>query len=504
MFEKIALLSVYDKSGLEPFAKKLVGLKFKILSTGKTAAFLRQHGIEVTDVSDFTGFPEILEGRIKSLHPKVHAGILARRNVTEDRKAMCDLKIPFIDLVVVNLYPFESKPGIEMIDVGGPTMLRAAAKNFEHVTVVCDTTDYDEALSVIARRSPKANDEAISLSFRKRMAAKVFAVTARYDAAIADFFDLRKTSLRYGENPHQKAFFELESGKKPLWEKPIQGKELSYNNVLDADAAWWLIRELKGELFACAVIKHTNPCGVACSKKSLLDAFEKAYACDTTSAFGGIVAFNREVDKNTAEALSKIFLEIILAPGFSKEALDILRAKKNLRLLISCETAGPDQTVRSAGGGLLVQDSDTAMESAKTWQIKTKREPTQKEMKAMALAWKVAKHVKSNAIVFASTDRVLAIGGGQTSRIDAVKLAARKLNDSRSTIHACPPVVWRDPRVVASDAFFPFPDNISAIAKTKATAIIQPGGSVKDAEVIAAADQYHLAMVFTGVRHFKH
>lgn len=309
--------------------------------------------------------------------------------------------------------------------------------------------------------------------------------------------------LRYGENPHQKAAFELALGEEPLWEKPLQGKELSYNNILDADAAWGLIREIqtsniKNQNFGCAIIKHANPCGVALSDQSLEDAFEKAFACDATSAFGGIVAFNKPVDGKTAGVLAKIFLEVVLAPGFSKEALDILAAKKNLRLLLMRETAGPQKMVRSAGGGRLVQDVDTAKEPPSSWQIKTARKPSEEEIEAMEFAWRVVKYVKSNAIVFASRNRVLGIGAGQTSRVDSVKIAASKLAASLSADRNVGAVV------VASDAFFPFPDNIEEIAKTNATAIIQPGGSIKDAEVIAAANRHNIAMVFTGVRHFRH
>ena len=518
--EKIALISVYDKTGLEDFARALGALPYKILSTGKTAQFLKQCGLAVEVVSDYTGLPEILGGRVKTLHPKIHAGILARRKEPEDQKAMKDLKIPFIDLVVVNLYPFESQPGIEMIDVGGPTLLRAAAKNFEYVTVVCDPGDYKRVWAALEKGD-------IGPELRRELAGKVFARTAQYDAAIAvsplfvrggegggrytspnPLLTKEGIPLRYGENPHQKAAFELALGEEPLWEKPLQGKELSYNNILDADAAWGLIHEWtkdKGprtkdqkQEFACVIVKHANPCGVALSDQSLEDAFEKAFACDATSAFGGIVAFNKPVDGKTAGVLAKIFLEVVLAPGFSKEALDILAAKKNLRLLLMRETAGPQKMVRSAGGGRLVQDVDTAKEPPSSWQIKTARKPSEEEIEAMEFAWRVVKYVKSNAIVFASRNRVLGIGAGQTNRVDSVKIAASKLAASLSADRNVGAVV------VASDAFFPFPDNIEEIAKTNATAIIQPGGSIKDAEVIAAANRHNIAMVFTGVRHFRH
>ena len=407
----------------------------------------------------------------------------------DDIKILKQLGIEPIDLVVVNLYPFETTPSIDNIDIGGPTMLRAAAKNFEAVTAVCDPLDYDRVVAALEKGE-------VPIAMRKDLAGKVFQLTARYEAAIANYFVPQAEStahlLRYGENPHQKAVFHVGETKDLLWDEPLQGKELSYNNILDADAAWWLMQEFKNEPFACAIIKHTNPCGVALSKKSLLEAFEKAFACDSLSAFGGIVAFNREVDGKTAEALSKIFLEIILAPAFSKEGRTILEKKKNLRLLAARAGEGPPQLLKSAGGGLLLQDVDRAMEDVLKCQVKTKRKPTAKELEALQFAWKIVKHVKSNAIAFAHDDSLAAVGAGQTSRIDSVKVAMLKAaKDLKGT-------------VVASDAFFPFPDNIEAIAKAGATAIIQPGGSLKDAEIIAAADKQNLAMVFTGIRHFRH
>lgn len=497
---KRALISVYDKTGLENFARGLIRIGFQILSTGKTASFLKDRGIPVRDVSICTGFPEILGGRVKTLHPKIHAGILARRGDAEDEKAMRDLQIDWIDLVAVNFYPFESAPGIENIDVGGPAMLRAAAKNFERVTVVADAADYDRVLKALENGGP-------SPELRRELAGKVFARTAQYDNAIAEYFipsfdRLRMTGrgdpstgpgepLRYGENPHQKAVWQVAPGT-ALWEVPIQGKELSYNNIVDADAAWWLIREFEKEPFAVAIIKHTNPCGVALSGKSLRDVFEKALACDPVSAFGGIAALNKPVDADTAVALAGIFLEVVLAPGFSQEALEILSHKKNLRLLKARFGAAPQKTIRSAGGGELVQDTDIAGEDPARWRVQTKRIPTGEEMRALVFAWKVAKHVKSNAIVFSFEDRIAAVGAGQTSRVDSVKMAVMKAEGRLGGT------------VVASDAFFPFPDNIEEIAKTGATAVVQPGGSVRDAEVIAAVDRHHLAMLFTGLRHFRH
>src|SRR3989338_310312 len=512
MSEKLALISVYDKTGLEEFAKRLDKLHFKILSTGQTAAFLKKSGLSVYEVSDYTGFSEILEGRVKTLHPKIHAGILARRSNQADAKTLADLKIDWIDLVVVNLYPFETAPTIDNIDIGGPTMLRAAAKNFERVTVVCEPTDYDRVAKSLETNGGSAE-------LRREMARKVFMLTARYEKAIAHFFQGATTNnhlpnktttptkdsdwslvqhLRYGENPHQKASLYLVEGGELIWEPPLQGKELSYNNILDADAAWWLMQEFKKEPFACAILKHANPCGVALSKESLVDAFKKAYACDETSAFGGIVIFNREVDKQCAESFSQIFLEVILAQQFSKEALEILSAKKNLRLLVTRAVKGPARLIRSAGGGQLIQETDTMMEGPSKWATKTKRGPTHEEIQALEFAWKVAKHVRSNAVVFSNAEKTLGIGAGQPSRVGSVKVAIMKFNEPRT------PNLEPRTIVCASDAFFPFPDNIEELAKAGATAVIQPGGSIKDLEVIAAADKHNLAMVFTGVRHFRH
>lgn len=475
----LALLSVSDKSGLDVFAKRLVRLGFEILSTGNTAKFLKDHRIACREVSDYTGFPEIFDGRVKTLHPKIHAGVLARAT-KEDQKALDDLGATAIDLVVVNLYPFEQTPTVENIDIGGPTLLRAAAKNFERVCVVCDPADYERVVTALERNE-------VTLDFRRELARKVFQKTAKYEKAIERYFG--GENLRYGENPHQKAWFI--KGETSLWEKPLQGKELSYNNILDADAGWWLLREFGEDPFASAILKHTTPCGVALSQQSLKEAFEKALGCDPSSAFGGVVALNREVDRLAAEEIGKIFFEIILAPSFSKEALEIFSKKQNLRLLVIRDRALPKEIVRSAGGGELVQEADTSMEDPARWLVKTKRQPSPEEMRALEFAWKVVKHVKSNAIVFASGDQTVGIGAGQMSRVDAVRLASVKLSDSKTL-------------VCASDAFFPFADNIEALAKAGATAVIQPGGSIRDGEVIAAADSHNIAMVFTGVRHFRH
>lgn len=477
--KKIALISVYDKTGLETFANRLVSLGYEILSTGNTAKYLKDRGIDCIEVSDYTGFPEIFEGRVKTLHPKIHAGILAPPS-KEAQKKLEEMGIDPISLVVVNLYPFESQPTIENIDIGGPALLRAAAKNYERVTVVTDVSDYPRVATALEKGE-------VPLNLRKELAGKVFARTAGYESAIAGYFGGNK--LRYGENPHQKAWFQPGEN---LWGEPLQGKELSYNNILDCDAAWWLIQEFKDEPFAVAIIKHTNPCGMALSQKSLREAFEKSFACDSESAFGGIVVLNREVDQKTAEAMKKIFFEVILAPGFSKEALGIFGKKKNLRLLEMRSVSGPVQRTCSAGGGLLVQGADRSMEEIPTFQTKTKRKPAEKELPALQFAWKVVKHVQSNAIVFAHEDRLVGVGAGQTSRVGAVQVAVLRARDSLKET------------VVASDGFFPFADNIEEIAKTGATAIIQPGGSIRDEEVIEACNKHNLAMVFTGVRHFRH
>lgn len=506
---KTALLSVYDKTGVAPFAQRLFRLGFKIISTGKTAAFLKDAGVAVQEVSDYTGFPEIFEGRVKTLHPKIHAGILARGGAggaaAADEKVLAGLGAAAIDLVVVNLYPFEEAANIENIDIGGPTLLRAAAKNFERVWAVCDPADYERVAAVLEASGAKSGSGALEL--RRELAGKVFCRTARYEMAIAKFFAAQK--LRYGENPHQAGWFLPGFSGGDLWESLEVGKEISYNNILDADAASGLIREFSdaaGEPYAAAIIKHTNPCGVAVSRESLVKAFENALSCDPTSAFGGVVALNREVDAICAEALALIFLEVILAPGFSKEAQKILAKKKNLRLLVAKGAAKgdfplgkPREIWRSAGGGLLIQEGDSKPSLPAKWETKTKRQPTPAELRALQFAWKVVKHVKSNAIVFSDEEKTLGIGAGQTSRIDSVKLAVGKM---KLLGHAS--LREASPLVAASDAFFPFADNIEAIAQSGATAVIQPGGSVKDAEVIKAADRHHLAMLFTGVRHFRH
>lgn len=485
-----ALLSVTDKDGIEQFGRRLAAIGFTLLSTGHTAKLLQAAGCAVLEVADYTGFPEVFDGRVKTLHPKIHAGILARSSAT-DEKILKNLGIEKIDLVVVNLYPFKEKPEIDMIDIGGPTMLRAAAKNHERVTAVCDPRDYDRVATAFEKGT-------MTPELRKELAAKVFAQTAAYEVAIAGWFGVGDL-LRYGENPHQQARFEVVAGKR-FWKEPLQGKSLSYNNIVDADAAWWLMREFRKEPFACAVVKHANPCGVAISQHSLRKVFQMTLACDATSAFGGVVVFNREVDFETAEAMGDPFFEMILAPSFSKEALKFFAKKKNLRLLEIDFEPFAGKLLRSAGGGCLVQDSDLAMETPDQWKVATKRRPTEEETRALFFSWRVCKHVKSNAIVLSNAETILGIGAGQASRVDSVKIAVSKL---ASPDFSGGGSVGRE-IVCASDAFFPFSDNIEFLAQAGITAIIQPGGSIRDDEVIQAADKYNIAMVFTGVRHFRH
>lgn len=476
-----ALISVYDKTGVVALGKRLSVCGVTILSTGGTAEALRKAGCRVVDVAEYTGFPEVFDGRVKTLHPKIHAGILARGGA-EDAAVLKTLGAEAIDLVVVNLYPFEANPSMEMIDIGGPAMLRAAAKNHERVTTVCDPSDYDRVAAAFEKGGVPEN-------LRRELAGKVFARTAAYEASIADWLGGCASELRYGENPHQKACFKV-SAEKRFWGEPLQGKPLSYNNIVDADAAWWLIREFRREKFACAVIKHTNPCGMAISGISLRDAFRKGLDCDSTSAFGGIVAFNREVDEETAGAMREIFLELILAPQFSSEARAVFGEKKNLRLLEIDLEKLPTESVRSAGGGLLVQDFDLPDENLDLWKTVTKKKPSAEDLRSLSFAWRVCKHVKSNAIVLSDAEKILGVGAGQTSRIDSVKIACGKAGGKAK---AC-----------ASDAFFPFADNIEVLADAGVTAIVQPGGSVRDEEIIAAADRRGIAMVFTGIRHFRH
>ena len=518
-----ALISVFDKTGVVEFAKRLAAQKIEILSTGGTAKLLREAGIAVRDVSDFTGWPEMLGGRVKTLHPKVHGGLLFRRGHTEDEKQAAEYGIAPIDLVAVNLYPFEAtaaKAGltatelIENIDIGGPTMLRSAAKNFESVTVVTDAADFER----VARQIESAGET--TLATRLELARKVFARTSRYDGMIAtelerlsagsgrvaleakpvlpEFVHIvlrRQQELRYGENPHQAAALYVPAERTPLGlaaAKQLQGKELSYNNLVDLEAARSLAAKFKNP--AAVIIKHNNPFGAA-ERETLVDAYLKALACDPVSAFGGVLAFNRAVDTAAAEEVAKLFVECIAAPGFADRAKEIFAAKKNLRLLeLPAGGLEPERELQLKRilGGMLVQQPDLGEIKDDDLRMVTKRAPTAEEMHAMRFAWKVAKHVKSNAIVFAKDGATLGVGAGQMSRVDSVRIAVMKAQSSLAGT------------VVASDAFFPFADGVEEAAKAGATAVIQPGGSVRDAEVIAAADRLSLAMVFTGMRHFLH
>ncbi len=496
---KWALISVYKKEGIVEFAKGLSELGYGILSTGNTAGILRENGVKVKEVSEHTGFPEILDGRVKTLHPRIHAGILARRDKKEHLETLTEHKIEPIDIVVVNLYPFEENPSVEMIDIGGPTLVRAAAKNYESVVIVTDPQDYEWVLE-------KLKNGDLSLEERKKLASKAFALTSSYDASIHQWLTgeelaevkvihlRRALKPRYGENPHQNAAFYVANRADYGFANFVQfqGKELSYNNIHDASAAYELILEFD-EKPTCAIIKHTNPCGVA-EGNDLKDAFERALSCDPVSAFGGIVAFNRIVDPETAASMVKTFFEVVVAPEYTKEALEIFSQKENLRVLQLKPWGKKDSlTFKSVVGSCLVQESDDKLYS--NLEVVTKREPTQQELDQLVFALKVVKHVKSNAIVFAKDRSIIGVGAGQTSRVDSVRIAGMKAqmhgHDTKGA-------------VMASDAFFPFPDGIEEAAKMGITAVIQPGGSIRDKEVIAKADELGIAMVFTRMRHFKH
>ncbi|MGB8314339.1 MAG: bifunctional phosphoribosylaminoimidazolecarboxamide formyltransferase/IMP cyclohydrolase [Aestuariivirga sp.] len=520
-----ALISVSDKTGLMEFAHALAALGIEIISTGGTAKSLQAAGIAVTDVSRVTGFPEIMDGRVKTLHPKIHGGLLAVRNDAAHEKAKEANDINDIDLLVSNLYPFEETVAkhsgwnttIENIDVGGPAMIRAAAKNHDRVTVVIGPADYALVLSELAAHGGNTTE-----ATRRFLAAKAFARTAAYDAAIAQWFSTeladptpdyfatggrRVQTLRYGENPHQTAalYSSPDLRKGVASAKQIQGKELSYNNINDTDAALDCLSEFRDEPeSACVIVKHANPCGVAIGH-SLLEAYSKALACDPVSAFGGILAFNRSLDEETAFEISKLFTEVIIAPGADDGARAILAAKKNLRLLLLDEIPNawaPAVSVKSIIGGLLVQTRDGYSVEEMNLRVVTKREPTKFEIKDLKFAFRIAKHVKSNAIIYAKNGATVGIGAGQMSRVDAARIAVRKSEDAakaagheRSLVHGS---------VVASDAFFPFADGLLQAAEAGATAVIQPGGSIKDDDIIRAADAAGLAMIFTGVRHFRH
>ena len=514
-----ALISVTDKRGIVEFAQGLMGFGVEILSTGGTAALLRKSGIAVTEVSDYTGFPEMMDGRLKTLHPKIHGGLLAIRDQEAHRSAAEKEGIRMIDMVVVNLYPFEDtvakegctlKEAIENIDIGGPTMLRAGAKNYPFVTVVTDPGDYSPIIAEL-----KKQDGRVSEATNYNLALKTFQLTARYDGAVSNYLGTvnpaekdkkgfpatftmqfaKAQDLRYGENPHQKAAFYRETDPSLAAlsnARQLQGKELSYNNIMDGDAAWRLVRDFT--LPAAVIIKHANPCGAATSP-DIAGAYRKALATDPVSAFGGIVAVNRPVDKDAASEIVKIFLEIVIAPGFDAEALKILSAKTNLRVLEippSCSKKSGGYDLRRVMGGLLVQEWDEEDFPIKEAQTVTQRGPTEEEYQALDFAWRVAKHVKSNAIVYARKDQLVGVGAGQMSRVDSVKIAGMKAN---LPTRGC---------VLASDAFFPFRDGIDLAAEAGITAIVQPGESLRDQEVIKAAEEHGMAMIFTGIRHFKH
>lgn len=508
-----ALLSVTDKTGLIDFAKTLHGLKVELISTGGTATLLREHGLPVRDVSEVTGFPEMLDGRVKTIDPHIAGGILAMRSNPEHMRAIEQHGIQPIQMVVVNLYQFEkaaSKAGatreelIENIDIGGPTMIRAAAKNFQDVAVVVAPEQYEKLSGEL-----QANGGRLAEETHWQLAQAAFQQTAAYDSAIAAKLSsldekkkeetalpetlrlqaARRLSLRYGENPHQQAALYTTSEAGIGGAKQLHGKELSYNNLVDLDAAWQLVQEFEGP--ATAIIKHTNPCGCA-ESDALRQSYVQALEADPISAFGGVIAFNREVDGGTASEVSKLFVEAISAPAFSEEALAILMAKKSLRLVAVKPLAKPELVIKSITGGLLAQTADDIKTSESSLQTATKRAPTEEEMRALQFAWKISKHVKSNAIVYARDGQLISAGAGQMSRVDAAKFGAAK---------AILPLAGS---VVASDAFFPFPDGLEEAARHGISAVIQPGGSVNDAKVIEAADRLGLAMVFTGVRHFRH
>jgi phosphoribosylaminoimidazolecarboxamide formyltransferase/IMP cyclohydrolase len=512
-----AILSVTDKTGLVEFARKLEGMGVELISTGGTAKLLRDSGVTVKDISDLTGFPEMLDGRVKTLHPKVHGGILHRRENPAHRLAVAEHGIQAIDMVVVNLYAFEksaSKAGVafeelvENIDIGGPSMIRSAAKNFQDVAVVTSPSDYD----ALAEEMANSGGE-LSAATKWRLAQKAFATTAAYDSAIAStlervnsngHFELRPAEgfpatlrlsfqktmdLRYGENPHQKAaMYSDGSGMGVANGNQLQGKELSYNNIVDLQAAWDLAQEFEEPVVA--IIKHTNPCGTA-TGKTLVEAYKKALECDPVSAFGGVIGVNRVIDGDTAEEMAKLFLEVIAAPGFDAVAIAKFASKKNLRLV---QVVPSDQkwVLKNVSGGMLVQDADVRPLTEADLKVVTKRAPTTEEKRALLFGWKVCKHVKSNAILYVRDGQTVGVGAGQMSRVDSCKIGAMKAQlPLKGT-------------VAASDAFFPFPDGVEEIAKAGSTAIIQPGGSVRDQEVIEAADRHGMAMIFTGVRHFRH
>ncbi len=521
-----ALISVSDKTGIVEFASALTKRGVEILSTGGTARLLSEKGISVTEVSDYTGFPEMMDGRVKTLHPKIHGGILGRRN--QDDEVMAQHEISPIDMVVVNLYPFAStvaKPNcslaeaVENIDIGGPTMVRSAAKNHQDVAIVVNAKDYSRVLTEM-----DANKDSLTLETRFDLAIAAFEHTASYDGMIANYFGtmvpsygenkegdeasifprtfnqqfIKKQDMRYGENSHQDAAFYIEENPQETsvsTTKQLQGKALSYNNIADTDAALECVKEFEEP--ACVIVKHANPCGVALGK-DLLEAYSRAYQTDPTSAFGGIIAFNRSLDASTAQAIvERQFVEVIIAPSISPDAIKVIATKKNLRLLECGEwaTKTAEFDTKRVNGGLLVQSRDQGMVTLDDLKVVSKRLPTQEELKDALFCWKVAKYVKSNAIVYAKNDMTIGVGAGQMSRVYSAKIAGIKAADEGLQVEGC---------AMASDAFFPFRDGIDAAAKAGIKCVIQPGGSMRDEEVIAAADEHNMAMIFTGMRHFRH
>ncbi|PTQ85860.1 bifunctional phosphoribosylaminoimidazolecarboxamide formyltransferase/IMP cyclohydrolase [Nitrosomonas ureae] len=519
MIIKQALISVSDKTGIIDLARKLTHYGIKIISTGGTAKLLNEAGISVIEVSNYTGFPEMLDGRIKTLHPKIHAGILARDDFPDHQQALDQASILNIELVIVNLYPFRQtiakqnstlSNAIENIDIGGPTMIRAAAKNYQKVAVITDPLDYSLLCDEL-----EASNKSINSATRFKLAQKAFAHTASYDSAISNYltaldenflhkdfpeslhlnFNIAQ-NLRYGENPHQKAAFYrdsiITSGGLGSYQQ-LQGKELSYNNIADTDAAWECVKTFDKP--ACVIVKHANPCGIAISE-SVLNAYQLAFATDPVSAFGGIIAFNRIIDKDTAEAILKQFVEVIIAPEISPEAQQLLLQKNNIRvLMVPLQTESSIYDLKKVNGGLLVQTPDISNITAADLTIVTKVKPTAQQLDDLLFAWRAAKFVKSNAIVFCRNGQTIGIGAGQMSRIDSARIASIKAQQSGYTL---------TDSVVASDAFFPFRDGLDVVVQAGATAIIQPGGSIRDDEVIAAADEQGISMIFTGIRHFRH
>jgi len=515
---KRALISVSDKKGIVDFAKTLIKFNVEILSTGGTAKLFAENNIPVIEVSDYTGFPEMLDGRVKTLHPKIHGGILGKRDDEKHLQTMNKFNIPLIDLVVVNLYPFEAtiskencqlSEAIENIDIGGPAMIRSSAKNYNGVAVVTEASDYKMIEDTL-----KQNDGALNLECRFNLAKKAFEHTAKYDSAISNYLNgldtnrnvtypnklslafNKKMDLRYGENPHQSASFYVdEITNKGLLAsfKQLQGKELSYNNLNDADTAWECVKSFK--LPSCVIVKHANPCGVG-SSKDLLDAYKKAFLTDPTSAFGGIIACNTPLDKNTASQIITQFVEVVIAPSYEAESLKIFESKPNIRLLeVTLDNNFNAFELKKIGGGLLIQSPDNFNIDINHCKIVSKLKPNQEQMDDMLFAWRVAKYVKSNAIVFCKNNRTLGIGAGQMSRIDSTKIASIKAQNANLDLTNS---------VVASDAFFPFRDGIDVLAAAGAKCVIQPGGSLRDEEVISAADELGLVMLFTGYRHFRH